>query len=135
MAKMALLFSHKLTDEQVKDAKENLGITEFVYLPDDLQKKWSNIDPEGKIPYTDTTAKFQNWLIENLDTDHENPDDDHYVLISGDFGMTYKMVHFCLFYDYIPVYATTRREVVEVPSLDGSVVKTTVFKHVQFRRY
>ena len=44
--KMFLLFSHKLTDEQIKDAKENLGVDEFVYLPPSLQKKFSNVPPE-----------------------------------------------------------------------------------------
>jgi len=44
--KMFLLFSHKLTDEQIKDAKSNLGVDEFVYLPDDLQNKFSNVPPE-----------------------------------------------------------------------------------------
>jgi len=35
--KLFLLFSHKLTDEQIKDAKDNLGIDEFIYLLKDLQ--------------------------------------------------------------------------------------------------
>lgn len=29
--KMLLVFSHKLTDRQIKDAKENLKVEEFIY--------------------------------------------------------------------------------------------------------
>ena len=43
--KMYLFFSHKLTDAQIEDAKK-LGVDEFVYLPEDLQRKFSNIPPE-----------------------------------------------------------------------------------------
>ena len=44
--KMFLLFSHQLTDEQKKDAIENLKVTKFISLPEKLQKLWSNIPPE-----------------------------------------------------------------------------------------
>ena len=44
--KMFLLFSHSLTDEQKKDAIENLKVTKFISLPEQLQKLWSNIPPE-----------------------------------------------------------------------------------------
>ena len=45
MKKMFLFFSHILTDLQKKEAEEEWGINEFVYLPEDLQRKWSQIDP------------------------------------------------------------------------------------------
>ncbi len=40
MGKMFLLFSHRLTDEQIRDAKENLAVIEFIALPKDLQYLW-----------------------------------------------------------------------------------------------
>jgi hypothetical protein len=43
--KKYLLFSHKLTNAQIKDAK-NLGVDEFIYLPEDLQRKFSNVPLE-----------------------------------------------------------------------------------------
>ena len=43
MKKMFLLFSHSLTPSQIEDAKSNLGIEKFVYLPEDLQLLWSDI--------------------------------------------------------------------------------------------
>lgn len=46
MKKMILIFSHKLSDEQKKEAKENWNINEFVSLPEELQNIWSNIDPD-----------------------------------------------------------------------------------------
>ena len=46
MNKMYLLFSHKLTNEQIDDANTNLKVYDFVSLPETLQTLWSNIPPE-----------------------------------------------------------------------------------------
>ena len=40
---MILLFSHKLNEKQIKEAKDIWGVSEFVSLPKELQKIWSNI--------------------------------------------------------------------------------------------
>jgi len=125
MKRMFLLFSHKLTDEQIKDAKENWGIGEFVYLPESLQEIWSNIPPEVEDikPLLEDIKQFL----------RENANINDVVLIQGDFGAVVEMVEFVKFW-LIPVYATTKRISKEIEK-DGKIVKVSEFKHVRFRKY
>jgi NAD(P)H-flavin reductase len=123
--KMFLLFSHKLTDEQKKDAY-SLGVEEFVKLPKDLQYKWSNVpaDIEKLEGYIDDFYKFL----------EENAKKGDYVLAQGDFGMCCKIAEFCKKNGLIAVYATTKRVAKEIQK-DGKLIKISVFEHVRFRRY
>ena len=125
MKKMFLLFSHRLTDEQEMDARENFGIEEFVYLPEKLQKVWSNIPPEIE----DIKPLLED--IKQFLRDNANKGD--IVLIQGDFGAVVEMVEFVRFW-LIPVYATTKRISKEIEK-DGKIVKVSEFKHVRFRKY
>jgi|AAUQ01.1.fsa_nt_gi hypothetical protein len=126
MKKMALVFSHKLTLEQIEDAKESLGVEEFIKLPKDLQLLWSNIPPE----------------LENLDRELEpikeflkdNIKNGDFALVQGDFGATCKIVSFVKSIGATPIYATTKREVKE-KEINGKVVKTSLFKHIRFREF
>ena len=119
---MYLLFSHKLTDEQIADSKESLDIAEFHYLPKELQKLFSSVPPE--LESLEEYAKpFKEYLNEEASVGD-------IVLIQGDFGLSYILVNFCKANDLIPVYATTKRVAVEK---DG--VKISQFKHIRFRRY
>lgn len=123
---MLLLFSHTLTLEQKKDARENLEVGEFISLPEDLQQKWSNIPPE-----LESLKEYLQDIFEWIGKASEVGD---YVLVEGDFGATYLVVNYCLKQGLIPVYATTQRRVVEEVAGDG--VKThRAFKYVRFRKY
>ncbi len=124
--KMFLLFSHKLTPEQVKDAKENLGVDEFIYLPKNLQEKFSNVPPE-----IDDIKEYSKIFINFLE---KNALSEDYVLIQGDFGVVFWVVKYCKKNNIKAVYATTKR-VVKEEVIDGKVVKISEFKHVRFRRY
>ena len=61
MKKLLLLFSHKLTKEQIKDARENLQISNFIYLSEELQNKWSNFD----IDDNDVVEGVKEFIINN----------------------------------------------------------------------
>ena len=124
--KMFLLFSHKLTEDQIKDAKDNLGVKEFVYLPDDLQKKFSNVPPE-----LDDIKKYSEVFIDFLKNNAKKED---FVLIQGDFGIVFNVVEFCKENNLKAVYSTTKR-IVKEKIIDGKVVKISEFKHIKFRRY
>jgi len=124
---MLLLFSHELTQDQVKDAKATLNITEFVPLPPGLESLWKNI-PSTKPSLSDDLEPVRKWMKERTD-----PGD--YVLIQGDFGAVYLMVNFAFSVNLIPVYSTTEREVVEKPMPDSTVRSERVFRHRMFRRY
>lgn len=121
---MILLFSHILSDEQIIDGKKEFGVDEFLYLPNELQKLWSNFDAD--LERLDI-QRFKEFL-------QSNANDGDIVLIQGDFGASFTMVNCALDLGLIPVYATTKREVVEVVE-NGVSVKKSIFKHRRFRRY
>jgi len=126
MKKLFLLFSHTLTTEQIADAKETFKIEEFVELPLELQKLWSNVPSE-----LDDVSLYLEPLKHYL---KEQSSAEDMVLIQGDFGATYYMVNAVKSLGLKAVHATTKRDVVE-KTIDDKVVKTSVFKHVRFRVY
>lgn len=127
MPKMLLLFSHELTQDQVKDARATLNITEFVPLSLDLEGLWKNIPPT-KPSLSEHLEPIRKWMKGRGD-----PGD--YILIQGDFGAVYLMVNFAFSIDLIPIYSTTEREVVEKAMPDNMVRSERVFRHKIFRRY
>lgn len=126
MKKMFLLFSHDLTQQQIKDAKSNLDITQFVALPKELQNNWSNI-PSDIESLKEYLMPFKNFLESNS----INKD---VVLIQGDFGAVYQMVNFAKDLGLETVYATTKRVIEEVV-VDNKTVKKSIFEHRRFREY
>ena len=46
MPDLFLLFSHELTNQQKREAIEELGVEAIKYLPDSLKELWSQIPPE-----------------------------------------------------------------------------------------
>lgn len=121
-----LLVSHKLTDQQKREAYEGLGVKEIHYLPDDLKILWSQIPPD--IPsITGYIESVKEWLAGRVK-------EGDYIIIQGDFGATYQMVSWAFSKGLIPIYATTERKVGE--SRDGEKISTKrVFEHVRFRFY
>ena len=127
MPKLFLLFSHTLTDEQTVDARQTLGVTEMIALPEHLQARWSDVPPNLD------TIDDHLWPILDWLREHAQPGD--YVLVQGDFGAVYLSVTFAFAMGLIPLYATTERQVVEIPQPDGSVQVQRSFRHVYFRKY
>jgi hypothetical protein len=123
---MILLFSHKLTESQKRDAVDSLGVKEFLNLPEELQKIWSQVPAE-----LETLSQFlkpiEKWLEEILKVGD-------YVLISGDFGATYNMIEFVKNRKGVAIYSTNRRVAEEIH--DGDRVKVShTFQHVRYRYY
>lgn len=125
--KLILLFNHKVTELQAKDAYESLGVDRIEPLPPDLQNIWSNIPPEMS-SIKDYLRPVEKWLSENAVSGD-------YVLIQGDFGACYLMVNLALSQNLAPVYSTTAR-IAQESILDGGHISLThTFKHVMFRKY
>jgi hypothetical protein len=124
---LLLVFNHQLTAVQEADAIASLGVEGIISLPEVLQGLWSDIPP-GLEALDGYLQPFRRWL-----RDAATPGD--YVLIQGDFGACYLMVNCALDLGLIPIYATTRREVVEERHEDGTVRITHHFRHMSFRRY
>jgi len=124
---MFLVFSHKMTRDQIRDAELSLGVTTLVEMPDNLKELWRQISPlPAKI--NDLLEPLRQWLETAA-----NPLD--FVLIQGDFGATWLMVDFVFKQGLVPVYSITRREAGETVLPDGSVKMEHLFHHQQFRRY
>ncbi|MEO1959007.1 MAG: CRISPR-associated protein Csx20 [Nautiliaceae bacterium] len=126
MKKMFLFFSHRLTYEQEMDARESFFVEEFIYLPKELQEKWSNVPPE-----LEDLSEYALLFFSFLEKNAKKGD---FALIQGDFGLTYKMVNFAKSIGVIPVYATTKRVVKEIKNGD-KIIKQSQFKHIRFRKY
>lgn len=123
MRTMFILMSHKMTQAQYDDAKNNFGIDQFIELPND---QWSQIPAE-----VDDISPYLAELKHNILKQSEQGD---MLLVQGDFGTTVAMVHFAFENGMIPVYATTRRAAKEI--VDGDkVITTRTFEHVRFRVY
>ena len=126
MPNLHLFFSHRLTEEQIIDAKENLKVEEFVYLPKDLQQLFSNVPPELE-DLGEYVRPFVKYLLKNAKVGD-------YILLQGDFGLVYRLVEVAKSLGLIPVYATTKRVAIE-KNIDGKSVKISEFRHIRFRRY
>ena len=124
--KLHLFFSHRLTQAQTQDAKERLGIEEFVYLPPKLQQLFSNVPP-----HLESLDEYVRPFVEYLFKEAEVGD---YVLIQGDFGLIYRLVEISKALGLIPIYATTRRIALERQEGEKNI-KLSAFEHVRFRRY
>ena len=123
---MFLLFSHKLTTLQEADARNSLGIEEFVYLNEKLQKIWSNVPPSLE-DLREYLEPIKEYLRENIKAND-------IVLVQGDFGVTCYMVRVVKELGGVAVYATTKRDVEEI-RVGDKVEKKSIFKHVMFREY
>ena len=127
MPSLFLLFSHKLTAAQMQDARQALQAAEFIALPEALQARWSNIPPE--------IAAIQEHLRPVFDWLGAQSQAGDYVLAQGDFGAVFLTVEFARMHGLIPVYSTTRRQVVETTLPDGTVQAQHTFQHVRYREY
>lgn len=124
--RMLLIFSHKLTDKQKDDAIRNYKVNEFLYMPNGLQKKWSQVPTD--VVLKDYLKDLFFWILSNS----EKYD---YILVQGDFGATFMTVDFCFANDRIPIYSTTKRDIIEEKDDDESIIIKKSFSHERFRLY
>lgn len=122
-----LFLSHKLTAEQKQDLEENWNVSGYVFLPEDLQEKWSNIPPDLQ-DLDEYLECFRIWLSKKAVKND-------LVLISGDFGAVYKIVDYTESIGLTALYSSTKRTVEEMEISDGKICKESIFKHVLFRKY
>ena len=124
MKKFVSIMNHKLTEDQIKDAQSFNGeALEVIELQSEL------VNPTSSTEEVYAQARR---ILSQL------PADTAYVNVMGDFGMTVAEVLLLKSGEYgqiVPVYATTHRQAQEVKQPDGSIIKTSVFKHVKFRAY
>lgn len=123
MKKMFILISHNLTPEQEEDAKRDQQVNEFIYVKNSI---WQNIPPENE--------KISNLLNEIKKSILKDAKKGDLLLVQGDFGATYIMVNFAFQNGLVPIYATSKREVVEIKK-DENITTIRKFRHIRFREY
>lgn len=121
-------FSHSLTEGQVSDAKKSLGVEKIVTLQEVdpiLQKEFS------QVPADASTEDIKELALKVVDRAVKAGASHFYV--AGEPGV---VIHASLTADLADikvVQSTTARDSVEEIQKDGTVKKTVVFKHVQWR--
>jgi hypothetical protein len=121
------LFSHQLTPDQRKNARDEFKVTRFQTPPKQILHLWSQVPPDDT-QISSFLSPVKTWLEE---TAHQGD----LVLIQGDFGATYQMVVHAFSMGLVPVYATTQRQAREKKMPDGSVQMSHVFRFKRFRIY
>ena len=103
-----------------------MGISNFEYLPRNLQAIWSGVPPD-KESLNDYLKPIFEWLKNNAKKGE-------WVLVQGDFGAVCLVVDFCFKNSFVPVYATTKRNTNEKIE-NGKLIKVSQFEHIRFRKY
>jgi hypothetical protein len=146
---MFVAFSHTLTEAQIEDAKKSLYVTEIVYLKDvrpELQAKFSNVNSKSsKQEIKDLAQTIVEYAIasnakvffctgEPSVTMWANLYAGGYVNTSHAIA-SYRNKNEDLFEGQTMqcVQSTTERNSVEKTEPDGTVTKTQIFRHVQWR--
>lgn len=124
MKKIALLLSHKLTNDQVDGLWNALKCEKTIKMTENLHKQFGMVEIGTR---EQIEKELKSFLKNNL-----NAKD--YVLIQGEYGVTYSIVKFCKEHDFVPVYAVTKRVSSEVEK-DGVIEKVSYFKHEGFVEY
>ena len=128
---MVVVMNHSMTEEQMQDARDSLGVVEFVTPPAMISKLWADIPPD-----LETFYGYLDPLCEWLTAESKRHSHYVYLLIQGDVGATH---HILIakrgLGEYLPLYSTTKRDVVEEKVGGGGIMKRSVFRHVRFRSY
>src|SRR5690606_14713636 len=128
MKKCLVIMNHKPSQEQIKGLEEQFGIKEVLELPDNLRSIWAQIPPAGEFFPEDHLQPLLAWIGKNAVVG------DH-IWFQGEAGATVLLRSYCFGRGLTPIYATTRRESIDVSNPDGSITKKSIFRHVTFRYY
>ena len=55
-----VLLSHNLLEHQIEELERKWNVGNIIYLPEELQKRWSNVDPELEF-YNKDSSRRQIW--------------------------------------------------------------------------
>ncbi|NPA63694.1 MAG: hypothetical protein GXO16_01845 [Epsilonproteobacteria bacterium] len=124
--KLIVFISHRLTEEQIEDARTTLGVQEIIEMPKELKQRFSAVPPELE-DLSEYAKPFVSFLFEV-----GNPGD--YAMIQGEFGLVYRLVEAARVIGVVLLYSTTER-IVHEEEKDGEIVKISQFRHVRFRRF
>ena len=111
--KVIVFLSHDLDDIQKNELKVKYGVEEIIFLPEDLQKIWSNV-----------------FCDENYEKDLEKD----CIIAQGNWGYVYTLVTEAKKNGFIPLYGFSYRDG-EDKIVNGEKIRISKFKHVKFMEY
>lgn len=123
MAKIFCLMNHVLTKKQIEELTIVYKIEEIVYPDDTLSTLWAQVN---SINEKDVLICTISWL-----KSAENGD---YLIIQGEFGLTFTLVDYALKKNLIPIYATSKRIATE-SRVGETVHREYIFEHICFKKY
>jgi CRISPR-associated Csx2 family protein len=122
------ILSHKLLNSQVDELKNTWNVEKIIYLPEKLKSDWCNVNP------SDDLEDDSNLLDRLREFILDNTNQEDYIIVQGEWGMTFTIVNMCFELNRVPIYATTERKTKETVK-DGQVHSEKVFEHIRFRKY
>jgi hypothetical protein len=126
--KLFVAFSHTLTADQISDAKASLGIEVIKTIQEsfpDQHKKMVAIPAQWKTKQVkDLAEEIVSSAIQMGST---------HIYVAGEPVLAYYAMTAAITLGLVVVQSTTERVSSEALQPDGTVVKTAVFKHVQWR--
>ena len=123
---LIVLMSHNMTENQKEDAYKTLKVKDILESNQDIKNIWSNIEPKSSLDLSRLDLVID-WI-------KKNSRKGDYILVQGEFGATFYIVDYCFKSNLIPIYATSKRQVIEEIQGDKIITNRT-FKHEGFRKY
>jgi len=127
MKKLITIMNHPLSLEQKNYLRDNFNIENYLFLPEKLQNYLKNIPADRDLDL-EILKEITFFIKSNLQRDD-------YIIIQGEFGITFYLVDFSLDSGFTPIYATSSRVYEEKINEDGTVERKHIFKFIKFRKY
>jgi hypothetical protein len=119
------LLNHPLTENQLKELRDDFHAGTVIYPDEDTSQRWSQIPVNAVLAKADL-APFVTWLLSAREGD--------ILILQGEFGSVFALADYALSRGLIPIHAVARRVARETRNGE-TVQKTYIFEHVCFRRY
>lgn len=123
--KIILFSSHTIDEEQRLELLNLYGVNEVIYLPEELQKIWSNVYLDEN--YYTNMELLVRFMLKTLN-------EGDCIVVQGNWGYVYRIVTVAKENNIIPLYAFTLRDG-EDKIINGEKVRISKFKHVKFVEY
>jgi hypothetical protein len=129
MTTLFVAFSHTLTESQISDAKASLGVDGIITLSEtdsDLQKKFSQVPAQATTKEIVELAQSIVGLAQKAGA--------KFFYVAGEPSLVIHSSILAHKEGLEVVQSTTERRSVETLQSDGTVVKSAIFAHVQWRK-
>lgn len=123
MSRVFCLMNHSLTKKQIAELTDVYKCKEIVYPEETVSSLWSQVNSTNE---KDVIQSVIFWLKAAKDGD--------YLIIQGEFGLTFTLVDYALKEKLIPIYATSKR-IAKESRVGETVHREYIFEHICFKKY